>query len=70
MDDDLSPGTEVTLRRAPEWRGVTVGKTLNGVVHIAFVGGGSGNFAVSDLVVLDGADKQWPPAVETKSVQA
>lgn len=66
--DDISPGTKVALRRDQSWTGRTVGRTLNGKAHVKFDGGGTGNFDLADLVLVDGADKTWPPVTETKVV--
>ncbi len=64
----LEPGTRVALRRGQQWTGHTVGRVINGKAHVKFDGGGAGNFALDDLVVL--ADKTWPPATETKGAPA
>lgn len=64
----MDPGTPVALRRDPQWTGTIVGRIVNGVAHVRFDGGGSGNFAIDDLVPVE--DKRWPPATEHKGAPA
>jgi hypothetical protein len=64
----MEPDTRVALARDQQWTGRIVGKAMDGVVHVKFDAGGSGNFRTDELVVL--AAKAWPPQTETKGVQA
>jgi hypothetical protein len=64
----MEPGTAVALRRAPQWKGRIRGKVMDGIAHVRFDRGGSGNFRLEDLVPLQ--DKTWPPATEHKGTPA
>jgi hypothetical protein len=61
----VDEGDEVTLAKAPEWRGRVTGCARRGGLSVEFVGGGHGTFREEDLRPTEGKD--WPPKMETKT---